>query len=149
MKLEIGKRYVRRDGRITAPLISHPHPRYKFKDPDTNKTFTKEGEHVQGVKHPANLISEYQEPRYRLEEVRIPLKDARAARARHLEHLEQQIKALCRERNLLSQSKLQRTRTVEVKVLPGEPGYEDASPERTPATYQGDFRWINIPHTAP
>lgn len=71
LKLEVGKRYVRRDGDITAPLLPSGDQAFPFCDPCQMHTYTAEG--MWGLigtsRH--DLIAEYVEPA--LQDGRIPL----------------------------------------------------------------------------
>jgi hypothetical protein len=62
MKLEVGKRYVRRDGKISGLLESCNDASYLFHDKTIFATYTEEGTRGLGPDHWSDLISEYVEP---------------------------------------------------------------------------------------
>lgn len=64
LRLEIGKRYVNRDGEVTGPLTPTDEDIYAFMDEVTQLTYTAEGQyvHVSLNPHQRDLVSEYVEP---------------------------------------------------------------------------------------
>ena len=65
MKLEYGKRYVRRDGEVTGPLGKHVNKDFPFIDPTSGETYTKNGEFDipnEGEVCGLDLVSEYETP---------------------------------------------------------------------------------------
>ena len=62
MKLEIGKRYIRRDGIITGPLRMSKHWQYSFYDPANDESYSEQGKFLVGVKRDEDLMAEYTEP---------------------------------------------------------------------------------------
>ena len=63
IQLEVGKRYVRRDGRVTGPLRTDNHAIYPFYDPDTQFSYTPSGSRFRGSESFYDLVAEYSEPR--------------------------------------------------------------------------------------
>lgn len=63
LRLESGKRYVRRDGEITGRLESNRNPVFRFKDPLTGRTYRSNGLTFIGSKAelPLDLVSVYLE----------------------------------------------------------------------------------------
>lgn len=62
VKPKVGKRYVRRDGKVTDPLIVNPcknMPSHPFMDPNTQAIFTTSGNFWLAALSDADLISEY------------------------------------------------------------------------------------------
>ena len=61
MKIEVGKRYVRRDGSVSGVISRNDDPDYPFTDELDDYT---EGGYfwVSATAHPADLVSEYVEP---------------------------------------------------------------------------------------
>lgn len=43
MKLQLGKRYIRRDGQVTRPLVKNNHRTYPFRDPKTAYVYQLDG----------------------------------------------------------------------------------------------------------
>lgn len=63
MKLEVGKKYVRRDGNTTGPLESYDGCPFVFLDPYYGESYTEEGYYFQDrTKASRDLIREYEEP---------------------------------------------------------------------------------------
>ena len=67
MQLEIGKRYKRRDGKVTGPLIQReigPNDNgcYTFLCPNTSDSYHITGEYHIGKESPEDLMKEYTEP---------------------------------------------------------------------------------------
>lgn len=61
LKLEIGKQYVRRDGKKSGIIsASHKNPNYPFFDPWFGLTYTNHGTFFQGETRDADLVSEYE-----------------------------------------------------------------------------------------
>ena len=61
LTLKVGKRYVRRDGEVSGPLIANPDTEssYPFMDPDTRAIFTASGDYWHDEISDEDLISEY------------------------------------------------------------------------------------------
>lgn len=59
LKLKIGKRYERRDGGVTDPLIENDSGHFIFRDTNFNLTYKSNGQYNYGTASPADLISEY------------------------------------------------------------------------------------------
>lgn len=59
-RLEVGKRYVLRDGTVTAPLSYYDSPTFPFTDGTT--TWTKDGHYFDGGKSKWDIIAEYADP---------------------------------------------------------------------------------------
>lgn len=60
--LKVGKRYVRRDGEVTAPLIKHTYKglsSFPFMDPEIRTTYTANGKCWLDELSESDLISEY------------------------------------------------------------------------------------------
>ena len=64
MKLEYGKRYVRRDGEVTGPLQKNPSRDYPFNDDANANSYSKTGDYNldDGEDCPFDLVSEYETP---------------------------------------------------------------------------------------
>lgn len=63
IQLEVGKRYVRRDGNTTGPLESYDGYPFVFLDPDYGESYTEEGYYFQDrTEASRDLIREYVEP---------------------------------------------------------------------------------------
>lgn len=62
MKLEVGKRYVRRDGKVTGPIELYNHEQYHFRDSMHAHTYHESGVWSLVEKTERDLISEYIEP---------------------------------------------------------------------------------------
>ena len=63
MQIEIGTRYVRRDGTVSSTIVRSSGQFYPFKDPVTQQTYTDTGYVLSAREHrDADLISEYIEP---------------------------------------------------------------------------------------
>jgi hypothetical protein len=62
MKLEVGKRYVRRDGKVTGPLKRSDNPTYPFYCEELKATWEVTGELFPPRSTPADLVAEYVEP---------------------------------------------------------------------------------------
>lgn len=63
MKLEIGKRYVRRDGLITAPLrASRRAAAYPLWDDDHALSYTPNGVCLLGAESNPDIVAEYEDP---------------------------------------------------------------------------------------
>lgn len=63
LKLEAGKRYMRRDGAVTEPLTCIPSGLYPFADPFGGARYLPDGRWIDdGLDHPQDLVSEYAEP---------------------------------------------------------------------------------------
>ena len=59
LKLKVGKRYVRRDGGVTDPLIENDSGHFILRDTNFNLTYKSNGQYNYGTASPADLISEY------------------------------------------------------------------------------------------
>lgn len=59
LKLEFGKRYVRRDGEISGVLEDTFTSSYPFLDESQSATYTENGIRISGTSDPSDLISEY------------------------------------------------------------------------------------------
>jgi hypothetical protein len=61
MKLEVGKRYVRRDGEITAPLKEYPEANrfFRFRCEKSNFSWDENGSFQHSSEHKLDLVSEY------------------------------------------------------------------------------------------
>lgn len=62
MKLEIGKRYVRRDGFVTGPLENNTSPDYPLWDDDHTRSYTPNGAYLLGETNLEDIVAEYEEP---------------------------------------------------------------------------------------
>lgn len=64
LKLEVGKRYIRRDGFVTAPLTKNPiSAGYPFWDPKEENSYTEDGAFFSsGSESRRDLVAEYVEP---------------------------------------------------------------------------------------
>jgi hypothetical protein len=62
LKLEVGKRYARRDGKVTSPLRYHETPMYPFYCDELDLTWTVTGKLLPPHSTPADLVAEYIEP---------------------------------------------------------------------------------------
>ena len=62
MKIEAGKRYVRRDGLISGGIRSHECAKYPFEDSVSLTTYRSDGRWSDKWESPCDLISEYIEP---------------------------------------------------------------------------------------
>lgn len=64
MKLELGKRYVRRDGQLTGILehTNNSFGQYHFTDPETHLIYTEDGAYCKDFKRPDDLMWEFVEP---------------------------------------------------------------------------------------
>jgi hypothetical protein len=58
MKLEVGKRYMTREGKVTLPLVASTDPLWPFKDPSTGHSYTGDGHTI----YQSDLIALYEEP---------------------------------------------------------------------------------------
>ena len=66
MKLEIGKRYIRRDGKITPPLeYSRTYP---FHDSDRVLSYAEDGVYLRGEVRDCDLVAEYIELKHEPED---------------------------------------------------------------------------------
>lgn len=70
MKLEVGKRYVRRDGKVTGPIELYNHEQYHFRDSMHAHTYHESGVWSLVEKTERDLISEYIEPEVVKDEVK-------------------------------------------------------------------------------
>jgi hypothetical protein len=61
-KLEVGKRYVMRDGSVTSPLVANEHSRYPLRDLITGSTFMVTGRWSTAGTSSRDLVSLYVEP---------------------------------------------------------------------------------------
>ena len=59
MKLEPGKRYVRRDGEVTGPLVRYESRKYPFYDHAECEVYRPNGRYWDHGEEPEDLISEY------------------------------------------------------------------------------------------
>jgi len=62
LQLEVGKRYVRRDGKISGVVVACKHDEYTFKDTATNEKYLPNGRYWDECEEPEDLITEYTEP---------------------------------------------------------------------------------------
>lgn len=62
---------------------------------------------------------------------------------REIEHRKQQIRDCEDYLARLKVKPLDRVRTEQITLNPGDPGYDEAPPQFVPADFQGDIRWIN------
>jgi hypothetical protein len=63
LKLEVGKRYVLRNGGIVGPLHNYNHDFYPFKCQTSNLIWMRNGDFVyRGGHHPKDIVAEYVEP---------------------------------------------------------------------------------------
>ena len=62
MKIEEGKRYVRRDGKVSGKIITRISDAYPFFDPQRVVTYSAIGKTVSGMEIGPDLITEYKEP---------------------------------------------------------------------------------------
>jgi hypothetical protein len=60
MKIELGRRYKRRDGVITGPIVFIDYP---FRETDTGGSYSESGAYYSTANHPFDLIEEYVEPK--------------------------------------------------------------------------------------
>lgn len=59
MKIEAGKRYVRRDGEISGVISAQRNIAYPFLDTEANASYSASGSYSIRVRHPWDLIREY------------------------------------------------------------------------------------------
>ena len=62
MIIEAGKRYVRRDGKVSGKIITRISDAYPFFDPQRVVTYSAIGKTVSGMEIGPDLITEYKEP---------------------------------------------------------------------------------------
>lgn len=63
MKLQLGKRYVRRDGKVTGPLEEISTQRFfTIRDPETEFEYLEDGKYYPDQEHSCDLVSEYIAP---------------------------------------------------------------------------------------
>ena len=72
MKIEEGKRYVRRNGKISGPMRPTGHHMYPWRDWST--CYTKDGQLMVPSTHEFDLISEHKEPEMKEIDVKKPLR---------------------------------------------------------------------------
>ena len=71
MKIEMGKRYVRRDGEITAPLMRRDYDLlngYPFFDDERAVSYTEDGVYYENMESHLDLIAEYADYQAEIEE---------------------------------------------------------------------------------
>lgn len=62
MKLEVGKRYVQRDGTVTGELVESGSPHYPFKCQELDRAWEKDGTWLEGFVSLQDIVAEYKEP---------------------------------------------------------------------------------------
>lgn len=62
MQIEVGKRYVMRDGNVSGLLQYRLGDTYPFLCPVNNRMYAVKGERYIGKEHPTDLVAEYVEP---------------------------------------------------------------------------------------
>lgn len=99
MKIELGKKYIRRDRKVTGALTLNPdlYTAYPFMDPVTSRTYTTDGATLRGYPHDEDLIAEYVEPQSReaeLEEKLQAMKEMYDELYKHHEEIEAKLAEL-------------------------------------------------------
>ena len=74
MKIEEGKRYVRRDGKVSGKIITRISDAYPFFDPQRVVTYSAIGKTFSGMEIGPDLITEYKEPSMKEIDFKKPLR---------------------------------------------------------------------------